>query len=390
MKIAYIAHIRLPTERAHGYATMKLCEEFARAGHEVELIVPDKWAPALKEKDPFIYYAIERNFKLRRIFSTDFLGKEDGRGRIAFWLDLLSFIYIAKWLCGDTLRAADVVYTRDFRLVGFLPCEKIVLEVHDIPAQTEQFAQAVKAASHVIAISNGLKQAIETLGVKKEILVAPDAVDMRRFLNVPAQQDARKALGLPQKIGAYKKIALYAGHFYPWKGADIFAEAAIRLPDIHGVLVGGVEPDFEVIKQKYGQYVHIDVRPFQPPPLMPLYYAAADVLVLPNSAKEKISSSYTSPLKLFEYMASGKPIVASDLPSIREIVDEHTALLVKPDSPKALADGIQKVLDDPALAARLGTAAKAKVEGYTWPARARAVVDFINPAREYTRTTHER
>ena len=54
MKIAYIAHIRLTTERAHGYATMKLCEEFAREGHEVELIVPDKWAPALKEKDPFV------------------------------------------------------------------------------------------------------------------------------------------------------------------------------------------------------------------------------------------------------------------------------------------------------------------------------------------------
>lgn len=379
MKIAYIAPIRLPTERAHGYAIMKMCEEFARLGHEVELIVPNKSASALKEKDPFIFYGIERNFTLTRIFSTDFLGKEDGRGRVAFLLDMLVFVFFLKLTRGGHLARADVVYTRDYRLAGFFPKEKLALEVHDIPEGSARFAQATGSAKYVIAISHGLKHAIEKiLPGTKEILVAPDAVDVRRFANLPPQTQARTELGLPQKIGEDKKIALYAGHFYAWKGAEVFAKAAVTLPAIHSVLVGGVEPDYELFKNSYGKYLHVEVRSFQNPARMPLYYAAADVLVLPNRSESEISAKYTSPLKLFEYMAAGKPIVASDLPSISEILDDTTALFVKPDDPAALAQGIEKVLADPALGQRLADAARKKVERYTWHNRAKSILEFLN------------
>jgi len=109
---------------------------------------------------------------------------------------------------------------------------------------------------------------------------------------------------------------------------------------------------------------------------------AADALVLPNSAKAKISSHYTSPLKLFEYMASRRPIVASDLPSLREVLrDGENAVLVKPDNPRALAEGIERALSDAELAARIGRQAREDVEQYTWEKRAVNITTFATAQR---------
>jgi glycosyltransferase involved in cell wall biosynthesis len=372
MNIVYVAPIRLPTERAHGYATMKLCEEFARAGHEVTLIVPSKWAPALKEKDPFKFYDIEQNFKLTRIGSTDLLGAKEGRGSIAFWIDMLSFVMGMKMRAGIILANADVVYLRDFRLVPFLPKEKLMLEVHDIPPQVARFVTAVKTARKVVTISHGLKNKIAELTGRDDVLVAPDAVDLAKFEQAPSQAQARQLLNLPFN----KKIVLYAGHFYDWKGADVFAAAAASMPNVYSVLVGGVEPDYERLLEQYKHLANIEIISFQHPSRMPLYLAAADVLVLPNKSTSEISSRYTSPLKLFEYMAAGKPIVASDLPSIREILDESTAILVKPDDSEALANGIKKALTPDFQ--KLAQVAKEKVKSYTWPSRAHNILSAIS------------
>lgn len=110
---------------------------------------------------------------------------------------------------------------------------------------------------------------------------------------------------------------------------------------------------------------------------IPYWLKAADVLVLPNSAKEKISRFYTSPLKLFEYMASGTPIVASDLPSIREVLNEKNAVLVKPDSPEFLTAGIMKVLENPYLSDKISKQAFQDVQNYTWEKRAEKILRFI-------------
>src|SRR6185369_16548275 len=133
-------------------------------------------APALKEKDPFTYYNIERNFKLSRIPSTDFLGGEEGRGRVSFWFDMMSFIKLAWILRMRSLASADVIYTRDFRLVQFLPKKKVVLEVHDIPPNAARFKKAVASVRHVVVISQGLKATVSELSERQDVVVASDAV----------------------------------------------------------------------------------------------------------------------------------------------------------------------------------------------------------------------
>src|ERR1700683_1585425 len=105
--------------------------------------------------------------------------------------------------------------------------------------------------------------------------------------------------------------------------------------------------------------------------------AAADVLVLPNSGKYSISVRDTSPLKLFTYMASGKPIVASDLPSIREVLTDETATFFKADDPEDLARAINHVCGSNADANVRALNARREVQRYTWDARARVIFTSV-------------
>jgi glycosyltransferase involved in cell wall biosynthesis len=107
----------------------------------------------------------------------------------------------------------------------------------------------------------------------------------------------------------------------------------------------------------------------------------ATILVLPNPASA-ISTDFTSPLKLFEYMAAGRPIVSSDLPAIREVLrHDVNALLVAPGDPGALAEGIRRLVTDRVLAARLARQALDDVKQYTWERRAERLEALFGEVR---------
>jgi glycosyltransferase involved in cell wall biosynthesis len=107
------------------------------------------------------------------------------------------------------------------------------------------------------------------------------------------------------------------------------------------------------------------------------YLAEAAVAVHPLTAKYP-DGQFTSPLKLFEYLAAGVPIVATDLPSTREILtDGVNALFVPPDSPEELARGIQRLLEDRDLAARLSRKAREDASLFTWERRAERLLAFF-------------
>jgi len=102
------------------------------------------------------------------------------------------------------------------------------------------------------------------------------------------------------------------------------------------------------------------------------------VIALPNSAREEISARFTSPLKLFEAMASRRVIVASDLPSLREVLrDGENALLVRPDDTASLAAGLRRALDDVELSARLAKTAREEAGPFDWARRGELVARFL-------------
>jgi glycosyltransferase involved in cell wall biosynthesis len=398
MKIAYIVNARMPTEKAHGVHIMKMCESLGGLRPDgataVELIVPRRFN--IEQGDPFQYYGVPPTFKISRIPCIDLLPL--GFGNIGFKIQALSFFFFTwLYLFG---RRYDLIYLRE-PLAGLI-CKNFILEIHFVPDQIRRFVVATGAGgagasdgmvgffhrllfmfhrriwnrSGMIVVTTGfIKEEIGRAGVRADkIAVEPDGVDLAKFDLQIEKQAAREKLGLPHD----KKIIMYTGHLYDWKGVQVLAEAAGELgPECLVVFVGGTVQDVDAFIAKNGGRKNIAILGQKPHTDMPLYLKAADVLVLPNSAKSSISKYYTSPLKLFEYMASKVPIVASDLPSIAEILNDQNSVLVLPDDAAALAKGINRVLHAEESGRAIARRAFSDVQKYTWEQRAARIIKLF-------------
>ena len=372
MKIKYIVNVRLPTIRAQGYAIMKMCECFANAGIDVELVIPERRYSEIKA-NPFEYYQIKEKFKIKRIKSVDLLGSFFVFGWLFYWTDIVSFLLSAKLSVG--LHDGDVLYTRDYLVpLFFSKKDFMVLELHDIPTSKFLFKQALKKPKLFFVLNQNLKDEIISMGVNPDLVhIAPSGVDIKDFDISESQVEARIKVGLP----THSKIVLYSGQFYDWKGVDVLAEAAKLLPQHNFVFVGGVEPELSAFKAKYGSLNNVTILPSVNRSLVPHYLKAADVLVVPNSAKGRISTHFTSPLKLYEYMATKKPVVISDMPSMRQAVGSGSVMFCGPDNPEALAKAIENVLNDENLSRNLVDKAYMEVQEYSWEERAKKIISLM-------------
>jgi glycosyltransferase involved in cell wall biosynthesis len=368
LKLLYAAYIRLPTEKAHGAQIMHTCASLARQGCEVTLAIPGRKSE-IKE-NPFSYYAVEENFNLVPLSVFDFLRIK----RLGF---LLSASFFALRSASYARRnAVNAVYTRDrsvaLLLSLFLPrSANLFFEVHG--EEPTPLARFLSRRAGFVGITQGVKEMLVERGVPKErVAVAHDGVEVGDFENVESNQAARTRLGLPLD----KKVVMYAGRLDGWKGTDALLEASKLLPqEAILVVIGGETPQIEALKPRYPQVRFLGYHVYRE---LPGNLAAADVLVLPNTAKSDTSRRFTSPLKLFGYMASGMPIVASDLPSLREIVSERSAFFAVPDEPASLARAIGEALSKPDEARHRAQEAKALVQNYSWDARAKIINSFIS------------
>lgn len=366
MKLLYLANARIPTPRAYGLQIMKTCEAFARAGVEVEVVVPARRITT--PGDAFAYYGVEKLFTLTTLPVLDLLHF----GGIGFFFSAVWFSEKARWL--KSFWEADIVYSRDaLVLVQYLLLgRKLVFEAHARPSLVSAFV--AQYAYRIVVISQGLRDAYAAAGVAREkIIVAPDAVDEHLFDTAPEREEARRSLGLPLDA----QIALYAGHLYARKGADTLAAAAAHLPSTQVVFVGGASDDIALFQKRWGEEGNIKIVGHVTHEKIPLYLRAADVLVLPNSGRDEDSARFTSPMKLFEYMASGTPIVASRVPAIQEVLSEASARLVPPDDPVALVRGIEAALAHAEDSEARAQVAKTESTHRTWQARAEAILAHL-------------
>ncbi len=390
-RLLYLANARLPTEKAHGGQIMQMCEAFAHAGAEVALWHPRRInTPELAGVDPFDHYDVARNFTLRALPCLDLfplaqrMGNPRFMQRLAFALQSATYTLALLWNLRRT--RADVFFTRDaLAAVALILAgrrRRTFYEAHRFPgsaAGRRLHRWALRRTAGVIALTRRLAEDYAGLGVPADrIHVAPDAVRWARFAGPLDQAEARRALGLPE--GAF--IAGYAGRFHTMdmpKGLDTLVQAAALTEDVHVCLVGGPA---EAVGALRARGILSDKRLIYvgtvPPAEVPRCLAAFDVCVMP-SPWTPFFAHYTSPMKLFEYMASDRPIVATDLPSTREIVaHEETALLVPPGDAEALAAALCRLRDDPALGAQMAARARARVAGrYTWEARAVGLLEFM-------------
>lgn len=395
MRVLYFADIRFPLERANGIQTIETCHALARRGHFVGLVVrPDTQTPS---RNPFEFYGLPLLARMS-IEYAPVTGPPFARraGYLAFAI-------------GRMLGAsrADAVITRDLGVASALlrvPRRlrpPVLYESHGyapdvaaalpgmIPAANAPSATKVarlerreafvwRNADGYVTITAGLADDLkQRLGERGTLAVVPDgtriAVDPGRAID-------------DQQQGA----VVYAGHLYAWKGVDVLLDALAQLGGVRGVIVGGYEkePDLARLRERAARLGISDRVTFTglvSPSAVAAYLRAARVLVLPNPASA-ISTRFTSPLKLFEYMAASRPIVACDLPSIREVLrHEENALLVEPGNPTALAAGVRRLLEDRALADRLARAAMTDVQDYSWDRRAERLEALLQQVTHSTR-----
>jgi glycosyltransferase involved in cell wall biosynthesis len=379
MRLLYFADIRFPLERANGIQSMETCYALAERGHVLHLIVkPDTQSPA---RDPFTFYGLA---PLKSLI-VERANAPAGTGILAR-VGYMSFAFGRAF--GKT--RADVIMTRDLGVAAALlripPAMRapLVYESHgyapDVSAALPELIATAKAPSDAklrrlaqreeqvwrssegyVTITQGLADDLtRRFGTRPHLAVVPDG------MRIPTQ--APGPLPTEPVVG-------YAGHLYAWKGVDVLLRALALVPNARGLIVGGhdKEPDLERVKtlaRSLGIADRVTFTGLVEPAKVPGYLARAMILALPNPASA-ISTHFTSPLKLFEYMAAGRAIVASDLPSIREVLqDNEQALLVAPGDAEALADAIKRVLTDSSLAERLARTAYAEAPQYAWARRA--------------------
>jgi glycosyltransferase involved in cell wall biosynthesis len=389
VRLLYIANIRLPTEKAHGLQIMQNCEAFAQTGADVTL-----WAarrintPELQAADGWAHYGTARNFSLRRLFTLDLLPLVPGQsGRLA---GLIFTIQLASFTLAALLRAlftpADVYYSRDALVILALslvkPRRTLAYEAHRLNAGRAGRwlqRQVTRRAGTVVAVTQKLADGLVEGGAPAErVLVAHDGIRRERFTGLPTQAEARAALGWPEDAF----IVGYVGRLQTLmmdKGVGTLIAALAEVEGASLGLVGGPDDMAEAFRAHWLE-LGLDAGRFLyagqvTPERVPLCLSALDVCAMPFPWTTHFAY-YASPMKIFEYMASGRAIVASDLPSTAEVVThEESALLTLPSDADALAAAITRLRDDPALRERLAAAALDTVmRHYTWESRAAAIL----------------
>lgn len=394
-RLVMVANARIPSERAHPLQIMHMAAGFAAGGATVLLAYARRANTAAMRavSDPFVYAGVPKTFALVGLPTIDAIKRvtidwpvlNHGPIRlVAHLLQLWSFAVAAltvvrRW-------RPNVVYSRDLlplmvlRLLLGQPA-RFCFEVHTVPRSHLSVALHLWAARRmdaVIAITEGLRRWYLDAGFDPQRLyVAPDAVDIEAFTSRD-RSVAREELGIPDEAS----VVCYLGHLYPWKGVDTLVAAARTAESyIQWIIVGGLPPDLDRIKAAASDLPNFHVTGHLPPNDARKYLVAADVAVIPFSARQIIAREHTSPLKLFEYMAAERPIVASDLPSMREVLEDgRDALLVEPDEPRAVATAVTRLLTDKPLATRLARTARLEAESRTWTQRAAAIREFLGSA----------
>jgi len=378
MLFLYITNARIPTEKANGIQIMENCRALSKM-QDVEVSLISSKRVGLKSKNPFKYYNFDKTFEFKRIFSIDLLFFPFAKFA-TFVLQAVSFTVFSFIYALMNGRDIDLVYTRDFYIAFALSfLEPVFYEVHSLPSAPSVLHKlAWKRSKTLIVISNALRDDLIKFGVpKNKILVARDGVDVDRFNTDITKERARKKLNTYLNTYLNRYLIVYTGHLYSWKGVDTLAQAVEKLSkDTHVFLVGGTDEDVERFREQYSAE-NLHIVGHRPQAEIPVWLKSADLLVLPNSVKEKISSHYTSPLKLFEYMSSGTPIVASDLPSIREVLNDGDAVFFTADDPNSLSNAIKESFNKYSDLEKQARILAQDAKKYNWENRAKMIINKI-------------
>ena len=362
MRIVCISAALIPSDTANSIQVMKVCQAFAQLGHEVILLVP---GPQPGGSQPA---ALQRHYGLRTLFNIEWL---PARTRRLFpW----KAVRIARRLGAGLLYA----WPLQSAALGLLAGMPSMLELHDFPSGRFgslwlRLFLALPGRKRLLPITDALRRALDL--PTEQTVIAPDGVDLDRYASLPDPEPARRELGLPAA-----PTILCTGHLYEGRGADLFLALAAEFPQASFVWVGGRPIDVETWKTRAASLSNVTFTGFVANERIPLYQSAADVLLMSYGRTVSTSgggntAEICSPMKMFEYMAAGRAILTSDLPVLREVLDETTAVFCPLDNVGAWESALGGLLADEKRRQALGQRARRAVERYSWVERAKRVLE---------------
>ena len=387
MKIAIVAPTSMPARRANTFQVAKMAQSFCSLGHTVQLAIPRGDGPrTLTPDDDRTWEEFAYHYGLRQRFRVEWLPARTSLRRYDYGFAAL--IWARRW-------GADLIYSRlpQCAAVGSLSGFPTVFEMHDIPQGVAAplllrifLSGSGKRRLVVIsrALANELQSRFQSLGIASFAYIAPDGVDLERYANLPGPSEARQAMmsKIPGLIDRF--TAGYTGNLYPGRGIELVLKLAARLTAINFLIVGGEPPAVLKWQQavKSGNLPNVFVVGFVPNQELPMYQACCEALLMPYQAQVEASSGgniapYLSPMKAFEYLACGRAILSSDLPVLREVLNDQIAILLPPADTDAWAAALQRVSEHQEYRANLASEALKVAGQYTWDNRARGILEGI-------------
>lgn len=371
MKIAVITNSRIPSLTANSIQAMKVTQTLMQLGHEIRMFAPRETAPASRE-------SLAAQYGLRLVPDLELLPSEKHLKR-------LDFIFHAQ-------RAAkrfnaDLIYTwlPQSAVLALWMGYPVILEMHaDVAGKMgawwlRQFWQA-QGRKLMTVTTSALRNALErstNLRFKDEaLLIAPNGVELEKYDGLPNPSEARRQLNLPNGL-----TVGFTGHIYPGRGADLLFELAKQMPRANFLWVGGTPDLVEFWRGNLteAEIMNVKMTGFVKHEMIPLYQAASDILLMPYSHSISASSGQDiaeviNPMKMFEYMASSRAIISADLPSIREVLNEGSAVFCEPANAEKWKQEIESLLADESRRYELGSQARKDVEQLTWLKRGEKVM----------------
>ncbi len=366
MKIGCITTSIVPSKTANSIQAVKVIHALKQCGQDVQLWVPEferaEW-PKIAE-----IYGVSERFDITWIPFNKQLKQYD-------------FSYKAVKSALDW--GADVVYTWALQaaLFGNLLKIPIAMEFHDFPMGfmgPKLFSILMKLPTEKLimtttrALAEGIEKRFNISFKSKDLQIAPNGTDPDRYQGLPSPAISRRKLGLPNGF-----TVGYTGHFYPGRGMNLLTAIAKALPRVNFLWVGGMEKHITPWKEELasGSIDNVTITGFIPNAKLPQYQAAADILVMPYAQKIEGSSGgniapVINPMKMFDYLSAGRPIIASNIPVFHEVLTPKLAVFCDPYDAEEWVRAINKLSKDHFLRRTMQEAALNTAQKYSWKNRA--------------------
>lgn len=379
MRIAYCTNVRLPSERAHGHQVAEVANALATLGHDVTIFAPLRRNSV--GADFWTYEGVSKKISLEYVGTFDPIASPFLPGVLGLrWMNATVRRGIRRFVTSD---AFDLAYTRTPSLLSALIATGVptILELHQLPRFGRvKFVALCNRCRLIVPLTQAMASALRTWGVEdSRIIVEGDAVNLKKYASLPSRNVARQSLHLRTDrtvvgyVGRLKTLGME-------KGVATILRSVAQDKRFFAFIVGGPETDcrqYRLLASSLGLTNHdICFTGEVPASQVPSALAACDILAMPFPDLPHYRL-HMSPLKMFEYMASGRPIVTADLPTIRDVLSEETAVFCNPDDVVSFHQALAWIFDHSEDATRRAAKARLLVERYTWEERMGRIVERV-------------